>query len=85
MFSTLKKSNNNKTIKLKCAETGNKPESVNTEKNVNMLTEKMNLNRNRIFLSTTKQEIVNFSIKKVPVLMELDVFLFMSTKTKWKN
>jgi len=50
-----------------------------------MLTEKMNLNRNRIFLSTTKQEIVNFSIKKVPVLMELDVFLFMSTKTKWKN
>lgn len=42
MFLTLKRNNNSKTTKLRCAETGNKQEYVNTEKNVNMPTEKMN-------------------------------------------
>lgn len=85
MFSIPKKNNSNKTTRLKCAETGNKPESANTEKNVSMLMEKTNSNKNKISLCITRPETANFSIKKVLVLTEPDVCSFMSTKIKWKN
>ena len=77
----IKKNNNNKTIKQKCAETGKKQENVNTEKNANMPMVITNYNPKKMFLNTIKQETVNYFTKKEPVLMEQDVYLYMYIKT----
>lgn len=84
-FSLTKKNNNNKITKQKCAETGEKQENVNTEKNVNTPTVTTNYNLKEMYPNITKQEIVNYFTKKVLVPTEQDVCSCTFIKIKWKK